>query len=172
MRDTQQRALAGNAKARRVTEATAAERETIRALLTAARRHFGAPRHVGPPGQACPQTLRAAAVDPRAPRTLLERGRLTEELQAVGFGPLEAVKPAARQARRGRAAQLANEFQPCARKARRLSAEAQDAEPASRRRRSRRWTRYARGGEGEARRRRARVANELAEAEDSLRDRR
>jgi hypothetical protein len=38
------------------------------------------------------QTLRAAAVDPEA-RTTLAQGRLTEEVHAVGFGPLTAVPP-------------------------------------------------------------------------------
>jgi hypothetical protein len=167
LRDTQQRALAGNAKQEEVTEAATAEREAIRALLTAARRRFG-DRATSALLDKLSQTLRAAAVDPTA-RTLLERGRLTEELQAVGFGPLEAVKPAARQGDElGRAAR--ERVSALRAEARRLSAEAQDAD---------RELEHAEQAldalRDEAKQKRAdaaRVANELAEAEDALRDRR
>jgi hypothetical protein len=167
LRDTQQRALAGNAKQDEVTEAAAAERETIRALLSAARRRFG-DRATSALLDKLSQTLRAAAVDPAA-RTLLERGRLTEELQAVGFGPLEAVKPAARQGDElGRAAR--ERVSALRAEARRLSAEAQDAD-----RELEHAEQALEALREEARQKRAdaaRVAEELGEAEDSLRDRR
>ena len=50
------------------------------------------------------QTLRAAAIDETGPRACSKRGRLTEELKAVGFGPLEAVAAARAPRRRGRPA--------------------------------------------------------------------
>ena len=167
LRDTQQRALAGKAKQDEVTEAAAAERETIRGLLTAARRRFG-DRATSALLDKLSQTLRAAAVDPVA-RQLLERGRLTEELQAVGFGPLEAVKPAARQgdevgrAARERVTALRTE-------ARRLSADAQEAE-----RELAEAELALQALREEATQKRAdasRAAQELGEAEDALRDRR
>jgi hypothetical protein len=167
LRETQQRALAGNAKQDEVTEAAAAERETIRGLLTAARRSFG-DRATSALLDKLSQTLRAAAVDPTA-RPLLEHGRLTEELQAVGFGPLEAVKPAARQgdevgrAARERVSALRTE-------ARRLSAEAEEAE---RELEDAQQAVEARREEAQQKRADAsRVAAELAEAEEALRDRR
>ena len=100
---------------------------------------------------------------------LLERGRLTEELQAVGFGPLEAVKPAARQgdevgrAARERVTALRTE-------ARRLSAEAQEAE-----RELAEAELALQALREEATQKRAdatRAAEELGEAEDALSDRR
>ncbi len=167
LRETQQRALAGKAKPDEVTEAATAERETIRGLLTAARRHFG-DRATSALLDKLSQTLRAAAVEPVA-RHLLERGRLTEELQAVGFGPLEAVKPATRQgdevgrAARERVSTLRGE-------ARRLSADAQEAE-----RELEEAEQAVVALRDEAKQKRAdatRAAEELAEAEDALRDRR
>jgi hypothetical protein len=167
LRETQQRALAGNAKQEEITEASTAERETIRGLLTAARRHFG-DRATSALLDKLSQTLRAAAVDTVA-RQLLERGRLTEELQAVGFGPLEAVKPAARRGDEvGRAAR--ERVSALRADARRLSADAQelenDVEEAEQALEALR---------GEAKEKRAeaeRVAAELGEAEDALRERR
>ena len=115
------------------------------------------------------QTLRAAAVDDEG-RALLERGRLTEELKAVGFGPLEAVKPARRRssdevarAARERVAALRAE-------ARTLSTEARVAEEAAQQ-----AQRAAELLVEEAEQKRAdaeRVAAELAEAEAALRSRR
>src|SRR5665213_2572063 len=167
LRETQQRALAGNAKQEEITEAAAAERETIRGLLTAARRHFG-DRATSVLLDKLSQTLRAAAVDPVA-RQLLERGRLTEELQAVGFGPLEAVKPATRQGDEvGRAAR--ERVSTLRAEARRLSADAQDAD-----RELEDAERALEALREEAKQKRAdaaRVAAELGEAEDALRDRR
>jgi hypothetical protein len=167
LRETQQRALGGQAKQDEVADAAAAEREAIRALLTAARRRFG-DRATSALLDKLSQTLRAAAVDAAA-RPLLERGRLTEELKAVGFGPLEAVKPAARRGDEvGRAAR--ERVSVLRAQARRLSAEAREAE------RDVDEAEHALEGlREEAEQKRAdaeRVAAELAEAEESLRDRR
>jgi hypothetical protein len=166
--ETQQRALAGKAKQEEVGEASTAEREALRALLAAARKRFG-DRATSTMLDKLSQTLRAAAID-EAARPLLERGRLTEELKAVGFGPLEAVKPAKR---RGgdEVARAARERVTALRaEARRLTAEARDAEQAA--------NEAARGAEilrEDAEQKRAdaeRTATELAEAEEALRERR
>jgi hypothetical protein len=167
LRDTQQRAIEGKASADDVGEAAAAERDAIRALLTSARKRLGA--------KATPalldrlsQTLRAAAVDEHG-RALLERGRLTEELKATGFGPLEAIKPSKRRA--DEVARAARERVTALRaEARRLSSEAREAERAA--------DDAARAGailreEAEQKRAEAeRAATELAEAEEALRARR
>lgn len=167
LRDTQQRALAGNAKQDEVADAAAAEREAIRALLTAARKRFG-DRATSALLDKLSQTLRAAAVDAAA-RPLLERGRLTEELKAVGFGPLEAVKPSAR--RGDEVARAARERVSTLRaEAKRLSADAQEAEHDVEE-----AEQMLAGLRREAQQKRAeaeRVAAELAEAEEALRDRR
>ena len=167
LRETQQRALAGSAKQEEVTDAAAAERETIRALLTAARKRFG-DRATASLLDKLSQTLRAAAVDPAA-RPLLERGRLTEELKAVGFGPLEAVKPAAR--RGDEVARAARERVSTLRaEARRLAADALEADQEVERAKE---ALEALRHEAEQRRAEAdRVAAELGEAEEALRDRR
>jgi hypothetical protein len=167
LRDTQQRALSGNAKQDEVADAASAEREAIRALLTAARRHFG-DRATSALLDKLSQTLRAAAVEPTA-RQLLERGRLTEELKAVGFGPLEAVKPSARRGDEvGRAAR--ERVSSLRAEARRLTADAQEAE---RDIAEAEQALFALREEATQKRADAeRVANELAEAEDALRDRR
>lgn len=94
LRGAQQRSLAGKSSAPEVMEASAAEREAVRALLAAARSALE-PRATSPLLERLSQTLRAAAVD-ESGRVLLKRGRLTEELQAAGFGPLEAVPSATR----------------------------------------------------------------------------
>jgi hypothetical protein len=167
LRETQQRALAGNAKQDEVADAAAAEREAIRGLLTAARRHFG-DRATSALLDKLSQTLRAAAVDPAA-RPLLEHGRLTEELQAIGFGPLEAVKPATRHGDEvGRAAH--ERVSALRADARRLSADAQEAEHDVEQ-----AEQALEGLREEAQQKRAdaeRVAAELAEAEEALRERR
>jgi hypothetical protein len=167
LRETQQRALAGNAKPDEVTDAASAERETIRALLTAARKHFG-DRATSALLDKLSQTLRAAAVDPVA-RPLLKRGRLTEELKAVGFGPLEAVRPAARRGDEvGRAAR--ERVSTLRAEARRLAADAHEADHDVEQ-----AEQALDGLRREAERRRTeaeRVASELAEAEEALRDRR
>lgn len=167
LRETQQRALAGKASADDVADASAAERDAIRALLALARKRLGA-KATPPLLDRLSQTLRAAAVDEQA-RTLLERGRLTEELKAIGFGPLEAVKPAKR--RGDEVARAARERVTALRsEARRLTAEARDAERAA--------EDAAQAAEilrEEAEQKRAdadRAASELAEAEEALRERR
>jgi hypothetical protein len=167
LRETQQRALAGNAKQEEIADAASAERETIRGLLTAARRRFG-DRATSALLDTLSQTLRAAAVDTAA-RPLLERGRLTEELKAVGFGPLEAVKPAARRGDEvGRAAR--ERVSALRAEARRLSA---DAQAADRELEEAEQAMEALREEAEQKRAEAtRVAAELAEAEEALRDRR
>lgn len=167
LRETQQRAVAGDAKQDEVTDAAATERETIRGLLTAARRRFG-DRATSVLLDKLSQTLRAAAVDPAA-RALLERGRLTEELQAIGFGPLEAVKPAARRGDEvGRAAR--ERVSALRAEARQLSAAAQEADRDVEE--AERALEALRAEAQEKRTEAARVATELSEAEDALRDRR
>jgi hypothetical protein len=167
LRETQQRSLAGRAAASDVTAAAAREREAIRALVAAAR---GLP---APPTAATlerlGQTLQAAAVDDIG-RDLLERGRLTEELHAVGFGPLEVVRAAPAARRRDEVAKAAKQRVTALRAAARtLDAEARAAEQAA-------WEaeRSAQILRDEATQRRAdaaRAAEELAHAETSLRSR-
>jgi hypothetical protein len=167
LRETQQQALRGDARADDVGEASSAEREAVRALLAAARKRLG---HRATPAllDRLGQTLRAAAVEDQA-RVLLERGRLTEELKAVGFGPLEAVKPARRRSDEvGRAAR--ERVSALRAEARRLVSEARDAEIAAEQ------AERARGIlVEEAKQKRAeaeRAATELHEAEEGLRRRR
>jgi hypothetical protein len=166
LRDAQQRALAGKAPPDEVADAAEAEREAVRALVAAARELLE--------GRASPQlldrlsqTLRAAAVDPDA-RALLERGRLTDEVGAVGFGPLEAVKPARRrtdevaQAARARVKELRAE-------AKRLAGDAADADRAARE--AERAAALLRREADERHAEAERAATALAEAEEKLRGR-
>jgi len=155
LREVQQRGLAGEADVDEVNDAAAHERDAVRALLTAAREEGGRGT-TAPMLDRLSQTLRAAAVDPEASRRLAA-GRLTEELEAVGFGPLEAVTPRhrgpspdeVRRAARERVAALRAE-------ARRLAAEADAAER-----------------DAAAKRQEAdQAAAELAEAEEDLASRR
>lgn len=167
LRETQQRALGGHARPDEVADAANAEREAIRALLTSARKRLGDRATAGLLDKLS-QTLRAAAVD-EAARPLLERGRLTEELKAVGFGPLEAVKPTAR--RGDEVARAARERVSALRaEARRLTAEARDAEQAAAE--AEQALAALREDAGEKRADADRVAAELAEAEEALRERR
>lgn len=128
LRAAQQRSLGGNASADEVNEASSAEREALRALLSSARAALGA-RATPPFLERLSQTLRAAAID-NSSRTLLQRGRLTEELKAAGFGPLEAVAPS-----RGRSDEVAHAARErvttLRTEARRLDAEARGAEQAA-----------------------------------------
>jgi hypothetical protein len=167
LRDAQQRALGGKARPDEVNDAAAAEREAVRTLLASGRRLLGN-RATPPLLDRLGQTLRAASVDDEG-RKLLERGRLTEELKAVGFGPLEAVKPARR--RGDEVARAARERVAALRvEARALTVEARAAEEAAQQ--------AAQAAEllvDEARQKRAdaeRAAAELAEAEEALRTRR
>ena len=167
LRETQQRALSGNAGQDEVTDAATVERETIRSLLGAARKHFG-DRATPALLDKLSQTLRAAAVDDTA-RVLLERGRLTEELKAVGFGPLEAVKPTKRGGDEvGRAAQ--ERVSSLRAEARRLTAAAREAEDAAED--AARTSELLREAAVEKRANAERVTAELAEAEAALRTRR
>lgn len=167
LRETQQRALRGEAGADEVGDASAAERDAVRALLAAARKRFGT-RATPALLDRLGQTLRSAAVDDEG-RMLLERGRLTTELEAVGFGPLEAVKPTRRQSDEvGRAAR--ERVSALRAEARRLDREAHDAEVAvEQAERARAML------ADEARQKRAeaeRAATELSEAVEGLRTRR
>jgi len=167
LRDAQQRSLAGKARADEVNDAAATERDAVRALLGSARTLLGdraSPSLLDRLGQ----TLRAAAVDEEG-RRQLERGRLTEELRAVGFGPLEAVKQVRRRgdevarAARERVAALRSE-------SRSLESEARAAEEAAQ---SAAQAAEALAEEAEQKRVEAnRAASELAEAEQALRARR
>lgn len=89
LREVQQRSLAGDG-AGAVTEAAARERHAIDALIADAAATASTRDRLS-------QTLHAAAVDPEA-AALLVQGRLTDELDAVGFGPLSPVPRAAVQA--------------------------------------------------------------------------
>jgi hypothetical protein len=167
LRETQQRALGGNATPDEVADAAAAEREAVRALVAAARDAFG-PRATPQLLDRLSQTLRTAAVDPEA-RTLLERGRLTEELKGVGFGGLEAVKPARR--RTDELARAARErVKEMRAEAKRLAKEAADADRVARE--AERTAETLRHDADERTAAAEQAATELAAAEESLRSRR
>jgi hypothetical protein len=167
LRELQQQALAGNARADEVSDAATVERDAVRTLLTSARRLLGE-RATQPLLDKLSQTLRAAAIESDA-RTLLQRGRLTEDLKAVGFGPLEAVKSARRRgdevarAARERVTMLRGE-------ARRLSGEARTADRAASD--AARAASILREEAEQKKREAASAAAELAAAEDDLRERR
>jgi hypothetical protein len=165
LRGTQQRSLAGNATAADVTAAASREREAVRALVTAARRLGG--RATGTTLERLGQTLQAAALDEVA-RDLLERGRLTEELHAIGFGPLEAVKTAPRSS--DEVARAAKQRVSALRAAARtLDAEARATEQAARE--AERSAEILREEAAQRREDAERAAAELGEAEKSLRSR-
>ena len=167
LRDAQQRSLGGKASADEVDEAVAAEREAVRALLASARAELGA-RATAPLLERLSQTLRAAAIDDNA-RTLLQRGRLTEELKASGFGPLEAVTPP--RGRRDEVARAARERVTMLRsEARRLDAEARTAEQAAAD--ASRAAKILADEAAEKRRDAERAASDLKEAEHDLDQRR
>ena len=167
LRDTQQRSLAGRAAAGDVNAAAGREREAVRALVSAARKL--PPRATAATLDRLSQTLQATAID-EVGRDLLERGRLTEELHAVGFGPLEAVSAAPGVRRRDEVAKAAKQRITALRAAARtLDAEARAAEQAARE-----ADRAAQILRDEATQRRTeadRAADKLAEAEESLRSR-
>ena len=167
LRDAQQRALAGTEDRDGVAGAAASEREALRALVSAARTDLGA--------RATPQvldrltrTLRAAAVEPDL-AARLAAGRLTEELQAVGFGPLEAVPTRRdapsidRRAERERVAALRTEAQ-------RLADDARNAESAAAA--AERDAAHLREAASRLRLEADRAAQALADAESSARRRR
>jgi hypothetical protein len=168
LRSVQQGALGGSDSASADLQAAVSrERDAIRGLVTAARAELGA-RATATTLDRLAQTLRAAAVD-RAAAPKLAAGRLTEELQAVGFGPREAVEPRkpdgdeVRHAARERLTALRAE-------ARRLTAEARDAERAAED--SEREAAALRAEAIEKARDAERIAAELASAEEDLRSRR
>jgi hypothetical protein len=168
LRTAQQRALGGRGGGDDIVEAAAAEREAVRALLTAARSVL-AGRASQPALDRLAQTLRFAAVDPAA-RELLARGRLTDEVQGAGFTPLEGVTPRPVR-RRDDVARAARERVAALRKeARRLTAEARAAEDAAQQ--AERAARILGQEAAEKRAEAERIATELAEAEESLRRRR
>ena len=163
LREVQQRALAGQATAVELNDASAAERDAVRALLGSARELVSA-AHL----ERLAQTMRAAAIDETA-RPLLQRGRLTEELEASGFGPLEAVKTPKR--RGDEVAQAARERVKALRaEARRLLADARVAERAADD--ASKAAQILRTEADETRRAADRAAAELASAEEELRERR
>jgi hypothetical protein len=167
LRETQQRALGGKAGAEEVADATASERDAVRALLAAARKQL-AERATPALLDRLGQTLRAAAVDDEA-RVLLERARLTEELKAIGFGPLEAVKPSRRRGDEvGRAAR--ERVTALRAEARRLTGEAHTAELAAEQ--AARASAMLREEAEQKRAEAERAAAELTEAEEGLRKRR
>ena len=167
LRETQQQSLLGEAGADEVADASGAERNAVRALLAAARERLGA-RATPALLDRLGQTLRAAAVDDEA-RVLLERGRLTDELKAVGFGPLEAVKPPRRRSDEvGRAAR--ERVTALRAEARRLDSEARDAELAAEQ--ASRASALLLAEAEQKREEAARAAAELSDAEDGLRRRR
>jgi hypothetical protein len=168
LRTTQQRALAGKAKPDEVGAAAAAERDAIRSLLAAARTHLGG-RATAALLDKLAQTLRAAAVDDTA-RKLLEAGRLSEDLKAVGFGPLEAVAPAKRRGGDEVARAARERVSALRAEARRLTAEASTAEREADE--AARASEALRAEAQEKREEAERVATELAEAEEALRSRR
>jgi hypothetical protein len=168
LREVQQRALGGDVEASSELPAAAArEREAIKTLVTAAHRELGA-RASPATLDRLSQTLRAAAVDPgRA--AMLAAGRLTEEWQAVGFGPLEMVEPRPgtkektredmRRLARERATALRSEAKRAAAEARAADRAADDAERGAARLRA---EAQAKAAEAE------RAALELAAAEQEL----
>lgn len=167
LRETQQRALSGDADPGDVADATSAERGAVRLLVISARRELG--------DRASPslldrldRTLQAAAVDEIA-QELLVRGRLTEELTAVGFGPLEAVEHV--RPRRDEVARAARERLNALRaEARRLGAEARSAEASALE--AERAADVLRTEAAQRRSEADRAARDLAEAEALLRSRR
>jgi hypothetical protein len=99
LRTAQEEALRGG-ESSALREATAAERKLVRELTQRGDELLRDAGH-GSSGERVAATLRAAALDPNG-RELLVRGRLSEELEASGFGafagmdvPAAAAKPKA-----------------------------------------------------------------------------
>jgi hypothetical protein len=154
LRDVQQHSLGGDGLTE-VAEAAARERAAVRALIAATDATAQTRDRLA-------QTLHAAAVDPGS-AALLVRGRLTDELDAVGFGPLSAVpdlepRPSksdeARRQARERVTELRKEARQLDRKARLAEIAVQQATVAA----------------DEARREAERAASELQLAEAELKD--
>ncbi len=167
LREIQQQSLAGTVRPEEVVTATAAERTAVRLLVASARRELGdraTPALLDRLGR----TLQAAAIDERA-QYLLARGRLTEELTSVGFGPLEAVEST--KPRPDEVARAARERVTALRAAaRQLAAEARSSEAAARD--AEQAAELLREEAAQRRVEADRAAHELAEAEAALRSRR
>jgi hypothetical protein len=167
LRETQQQALSGEADPDEVAAATSAQRTAVRLLVGSAKREL-ADRATPALLDRLDRTLQASAVDETA-RDLLGRGRLTDEVTAVGFGPLEVVE------RRGPSpddiARAARERLTALRsEARRLSAEARTAEASARD--AERAAEVLRTEAAQLRSEADRAARDLAEAEAAFRTRR
>jgi hypothetical protein len=98
VRTAQKRALAGRAGHTEVAEAQSAEREAVGELVSAAKTRLDPPVS-GAALDRLGQTLRAAAASPST-STLLERGRLTNEVRAAGFEALDGLGTRPPRARR------------------------------------------------------------------------
>jgi hypothetical protein len=167
LRETQQQSLAGDTRPEDVATATAAERSAVRVLLTSARQELGA-RATPALLDRLGRTLQAAAVDETG-QQLLARGRLTEELTAVGFGPLEAVEQV--RPRPDEIAHAARERVTALRAtARELAADARSADRAARD--AERAAELLRTEAAQKQSEADRAARDLAEAEAALRSRR
>jgi DNA repair exonuclease SbcCD ATPase subunit len=94
--------LLGGGRPAKVTEASDAERKAISHLVSSAAKILSQAGHS--PNESTLErvasTLRAAAVDDEG-RLLLEKGRLTRDLDPSGFGPLGAVATPTRQRTKG-----------------------------------------------------------------------
>jgi hypothetical protein len=88
LRTAQQAALRGDSEELRT--ATAEERKLLRGLTQRGEQLLQEAGHSADPKRIA-GTLRAAAVDPAA-RDLLEQGRLSEELEATGFGAVAGME--------------------------------------------------------------------------------
>lgn len=172
LREAHEAALAGRGGASEVGSAAVAEREAVRRLVTSAKRVLVESGERGSSSvfDRLSQTLRAAAVD-EAARTLLERGRLTDEVLAAGFGSLSAVVPAARVA--SGAPTAAAERKALKARVQELRAAARAARDDARLRdtaaaEAERTARSLREEAGEAAAAAERAAAELAEAENAL----
>jgi hypothetical protein len=170
LRDAQKQALAGRAGHGEVGTAQAAEHEAVRDLVEAARTKLDPPVS-GSALDRLGQTLRAAAASPPT-RKLLERGRLTGEVQATGFDALDGI--ATRRPRRTKTDEVAQAARARLRslreESRRLSAAARSAERSARTAERTASTLRAEAETGKAAAERAAAAVAQAEAELELRN--
>jgi hypothetical protein len=169
LRTAQKRALAGRAGHTEVGEAQAAEREAVRELVTAAQTQLDPPVS-GSALDRLGQTLRAAAASPST-SALLERGRLTNEVQAAGFTAVDGLAASPRRTRRtDEVAQAARaRLKVLREEARRLATAARSADRAAGAAERAASTLRAEADASEAAARRA--ADEVAAAEAALRNR-
>ena len=93
LRSAQEAALGGNAEGDLVRQATAAERDALRALIQRSRQLLADASMAAGASvlERVSSTLRAAATDPAAGE-LVARGRLDEELDPAGFGALAGMR--------------------------------------------------------------------------------